>query len=251
MQIWVPQWSVRPPQNSEGASWFGGVPTGLAADRWPVCGECGAVMTPLLQLAPGPWLPRVPASCVLLVFKCESDAVCDFWEPDEVANRCLLVPSTELAGESHVPSAGANGETPVLPRLWVRDWVPSDDGITAEQARQIDDPVAFWALPDEITAVHGFDSNKLTKAGGAPYWTGNGPSDVPPRPRQLLFQVDNWITAIEPSEEVSAYIGDQDLRVAVAGSSVSAANFMSDGIAFVFDITPDDPLPTPRLAINR
>lgn len=252
MLIWVPRWSVKPPHNRvDESSFFGGVPTGLAAESWPVCGECSVVMTPLLQLAAGPWLPRIPDAHVLLVFKCESDEMCDFWDPDDVANRCLLIPVAELTAGAGAPESVASGETRILPHIWVTEWEQREDGITAEQAEQIDDPELFWQLPDEISAAHGYDSLKLTKAGGAPYWTGQGPSNDPPAPRQLLFQIDNWITLSDSPEDIAAHLSHVDELVTVSRSTVSAANFMSDGIAFVFDVTPAEPLPTLKLMISR
>ncbi|WP_381543542.1 hypothetical protein [Stackebrandtia endophytica] len=251
MQIWTPRWTVSPPERHGGTSRFGGLPRGLAVERWPVCGECGVAMTPLLQLAAGPWLPRIPVGHVLSVFKCEGLNICDFWKPDDVANRCLLVPETDLDSDAAVPASVEDGRTTVLPTFWISEWVASDDGITPEQADAINDPDRFWGLPDELQDSHGFDSLKLTKAGGPPYWTGNGPSREPERPRELLFQIDNWITLIDSPQAVADYLADASELVAVSDNVVSAANFMSDGIAFIFDVTPSAPLPTPKLVINR
>lgn len=252
MQIWVPRWSITPPApGAAPASWFGGLPTGLPADRWPVCGECDAPLTPLLQIAAGPWVPRIPADHVLLVFTCEGPDVCSFWDPDEIANRCMIVARDELTDSGPPPASVTDGRTRILPRLWVREWVPSEDGVTPEQALAVDDRAQFWDLPEEISLPHGFDSAWLTKAGGAPYWTANGPSPEPPHPRQLLLQIDTWLAVVEPPQDVADYLGDADTFVEVSGSTIGAANFCSDGIGYVFDITPDAETPTLRFVICR
>lgn len=251
MQIWTPHWTIEPPAQTRGASGFGGVVTGLATEDWPVCGECGTTMTLLLRLAAGPWIPRLPAGHVLLVFKCESEDVCDFWEPDDVANRSVLVHEDQLAGDDSLPADVSESRTHVLPQVWVKEWVATDDGVTAEQAMHLDDPELFWDLPEEVQFFHGFDSSLLTKAGGAPNWTGNGPSDEPPSPRALLFQIDNWIGLVDEPEAVRTWSDAAGDGVVVRDNQVSAANFLSDGIAYIFDVTPDAPVPTPRMLIAR
>lgn len=253
MQLWTPTWTITPPSDSPPtASHFGGVPFGLPTERWPVCAVCDVAMTPLLRLEPGPWLPRIPDDHVVLVFKCEGEDGCDFWEAEEGANACLLVPRADLATNPlPVPPAVADGDTPLLPQVWVGSWEPSDDGLTAEQAEAVDDPSQYWDLPEEVRAPHGFESVRLTKAGGAPYWTGNGPDDDPRRPRRLLFQIDNWITIAASPDALEDYVADYDYAYVGQGSVLSAANFMSDGIAYLFDVTPQAALPTLQLTIKR
>lgn len=251
MQIWTPQWSIDTPAHTRGESGFGGVASGLRPEDWPVCAECGIAMTFLLRLSAGPWLQRLPADHALLVFKCESDDVCDFWEPDDTANRSLLVHEDHLNHRGALPVDLVEGRSRVLPQLWVTEWVATDDGVTLEQAMHLDDPELFWDLPEEVQFFHGFESSRLTKAGGAPNWTGNGPSDEPPSPRALLFQIDNWIGLVDAPEAVRTWSDEAGAGVVVRENQVSAANFLSDGIAYVFDVTPDAPVPTPRMLIAR
>lgn len=215
-----------------------------------MCGDCGIVMSVLLQLVPGPWIPRIPKERVLFVFKCEADGVCEFWEADDVANRCLLVPTSELARQVEAPQSVVDGDTRILPRLWVSDWIRSDDGLDPELAAAIADPHQYSKLPEEIQQAHGFQSENYTKAGGAPNWTGNGPSADPPPPRKLLFQIDNFIHVTDP-EAAPVYFDPDDQYTYVSGNSVQSANFMSDGVAYIFDTAPDAPVPVPKLRINR
>ncbi|MHA7133136.1 hypothetical protein [Oerskovia turbata] len=252
MQQWTPTWTIKPSSaDPSSVSHFGGAPHGLPAERWPVCAACGVVMTPLLRLAPGPWLPRIPEDHVLLVFKCEGEDVCDFWDAESGANACLLVPRAELAAHPlPLPADVVEGHTRLLPQVWVGAWEPSDDGLTAEQAEAVDDPARFWDLPEEIQFPHDFDAARQTKAGGAPYWTGNGPDDDPPRPRRLLFQLDNWLVVAEPHGALVEHVAG-DRFAHVDDRALSAANLASDGIAYLFDVTPQAALPTLRLVVKR
>ncbi len=208
-------------------------------------------MTPLLHLTGGPWIPRVPAGHSLLIFKCEGPGICNFWEPDSIANRCLMVTRSALDGAPRLPRDVETEQTTILPRLWVKEWIPSEDGITPAQAEAINSPDRYWDLPDELHEFHEFDSKRFTKAGGAPYWTGNGPSPQPEGERQLLFQIDSWIHVAGSADDISGYCAQYGPYAHVSGNQISAANFMSDGTAYVFDTTPNEPIPTPGLVINR
>ena len=254
MQIWTPRWSIHRPIDADRlTSRIGGAVSGPAVADVPVCAECDEPMPLLLLLAAGPWLPQIPEGHVLLVYKCED--LCDFWESDGGANHCRIVPADGVV-DAAVDPAGSGGVPPVLPTIWITDWTESDDGVTPQQAEAIDDPDGFWDLPREFTFPHDFDRDKTTKAGGAPYWTGNGVQDDPPRPRRLLFQLDGWVTVAETAAEVSAFLPPEKLErngmyYSISESSIEVANFCSDGIGYVFDVTPDAAVPTPRFAIHR
>jgi hypothetical protein len=49
-------------------------------------------------------------------------------------------------------------------------------------------------LPKEFQFPHNFGYRLRTKAGGVPYWTANGPSQVPPRPFDYLMQIDTFLS---------------------------------------------------------
>lgn len=253
MQLWTPTWTITPPRaDPSSVSHFGGVPYGLPAERWPVCAQCGVVMTPLLCLEPGPWLPRVPEDHVALVFKCEDEGICDFWDGESGANACLLVSRAELAAQPLLlPADVVDGRTRLLPQVWVGAWEPSDDGLTAEQSEALDDPVRFWDLPEAIQFSHGFQTARLTKAGGAPYWTGNGPDDDPPRPRHLLFQIDSAIMVSDSRDALVEHVAGDGFSEIDDDGALSAANLALDGIAYLFDITPQAARPTLRLVVKR
>ena len=78
--------------------------------------------------------------------------------------------------------------------LWITGWQEHEDAIPQHMRPAYFDPHAFEALPQEIQFPHDFDSRLRTKAGGVPYWTANGPDQVPPRPFDYLMQIDTFLS---------------------------------------------------------
>ncbi len=167
-----PTWSVRKPENArpDAVCKVGGAPVGWPRD-WPVCALCSLPMSFLGQFTGDPLAPRLASGQTLFLFTCEHDSGCDFWDPVNGANACVLIPHDELgAHPTPIP-----GDTPVLLELWVSGWTSRDDGIPAELEESLHENGRFDELPEEVAFPHDFDSALLTKAGGAPYWTANGP----------------------------------------------------------------------------
>ena len=74
----------------------------------------------------------------------------------------------------------------MLLELWVSSWTSRDDGIPAELEESLHENGRFDELPEDVAFPHDFDSALLTKAGGAPYWTANGPYLLDPSDRLVL-----------------------------------------------------------------
>ena len=240
------------------ASKLGGLPWGLPAAQWPICAECDCPMSLVAQLAPSLAVPRISPASSLFVFKCERDSVCDFWEPDSGANACLLLPHAQMTeGVTPMPAAvpDASGKpqpdwikgqqaepAPVLQELWVHGWQTEDDRVPAELEPQYYD-ARFYDLPNDLQTPHGFEGRQRTKAGGVPYWTGNGNGCLPDSADRMLLQINTFV-----------YVGDgADTKASDAsqGEFVDFANFCSDGIGFVMDRTPQAPTPDPYFMILR
>jgi hypothetical protein len=164
----------------------------------------------------------------------------------------LLVDRAELgSGPAPLPSDVLDGRTRLLPQVWVGSWEPDDDGITPEQEAAIDDPDRYWDLPDEVQLPHGFDFRWRTKAGGAPYWTANGPAHGPGRPRRLVLQIDTGFVVTGRLAHLRAHVAGFDGAYVHDSGELQAANFCSDGTGYLFDTTPDAPTPTLRFTIMR
>jgi hypothetical protein len=254
------------------ASKFGGLPWGFPAAEWPACAECGCPMSFLAQFAEGPHLPRIGAGQSLFVFKCERDSICDFWEPFAGANACVVVPHGQMTagftpmppsrqpqpayrlvraeGEADAQDAAAETESesdaesdaesagPVLLELWVTDWRAEDDGVPPELEPHYYDP-RFYQLPDPYQVPHDFDSERNTKAGGVPYWTGNGNGCLSEAPGSLVLQIDSFLTVAEPHEAVVAYAEATGHDGYCHDGMVDIANFCSDGTGYLMDRSPD------------
>lgn len=260
------------------ASKFGGLPWGFPADAatpWPVCTECDCPMSFLAQFAHGDHLPRIGAGHSLFLFKCERDSICSFWEADGSANACIVVPhgrmgeafvtmphggtaklASQLAGADGMPRSAAtpahdSDDAPVLLELWVSGWRAQDDGIPPELEAHYYDQ-RFNHLPEAQQVPHGFDSVHCTKAGGVPYWTGNGNTCIPAEPGRMLLQIDNFLAVDGISPQALAdYAAAHGHEHASFGDAVEIANFCSDGIAYVMDKSPDAQAPSFYLMILR
>ena len=104
-----PTWSIRKPENTrpDAVCKVGGAPIGWPRD-WPACALCNLPMSFLGQFTGDPLAPRLASGQTLFLFTCEHDSGCDFWDPVNGANACVLIPHDELgAHPTPIP-----GDTP-------------------------------------------------------------------------------------------------------------------------------------------
>lgn len=217
---------------------FGGIPWGLPTYRWPVCRQCGLPMSSLAQIPvrghldqAGPLAGREDVSDrVLHVFVCERPTICFFWDPLEGANAAFFSALDALGASG---SDAAVPDASVLPEIWIQGWVAHDDPVPDELAPDFLDETRFWNLPDEVAAPHAFEGSLRTKLGGVPYWTGNGPQQVPRPPFRYLAQIDKWLTVPDAAE-----------------GGIDLANFCSDGTGYLF-VDPSQAALPAMFLINR
>ena len=171
-------------------------------------------MSFLGQCTGDPLAPRLASGQTLFLFTCEHDSGCDFWDPVNGANACVLIPHDELgAHPTPIPE-----ETPVLLELWVSSWTSRDDALPAKPG---DSP---QPTPEE---------DLFTKAGGTPYWTDNGPGYRIDPSDQMVLQIDTWVTVSDGQEALEAQAARFPDRAYTIKNRASIANLCSDGIAFV------------------
>ncbi|OKL52801.1 hypothetical protein EII12_10360 [Buchananella hordeovulneris] len=254
MQTFFPTWSLTPPSTAgpTTAHKVGGLPLGFPPHLWPTCRECGQPQSFLGQFAAHPALARLPAGHTLYLFKCDSDNVCFFWEPEHGANACFLLPHSELTA---APTPAPPGNTGVLLELWATAWRAQDDGVPAELEPQFYDE-RFFDLPEETAYPLGFDGEVFTKAAGLPYWAlrGGMPADFAPGSRVLL-QLDYRLQVADGAAALAAGVAAASDYLTgyteVDDDMVGIANFLLDGVGYVVDTTPSAPAPTFRLFLTR
>jgi len=211
---------------------FGGLPWGFPQRMWPVCEECGGLMSHLAQLPHEPATMPIGEGRVLFVFKCESDNVCSFWEHDGGANAVVDIDRAALGDSVTTPPDNEQGAPALLREIGITSWDAKDDGVPAEAAPSFYSYAAFDELPDAIAHPHQWQSGWHTKSGGVPYWTANGAQAQPDMPPgRLLLQIDNWLQL-------------------EGGDSAEIANFCSDGTAYVF-VDRSGATPIYSMFINR
>jgi hypothetical protein len=116
-----------------------------------------------------------------------------------------------------------------LPEIWLAGWEAFNDPVPPELADAVTDPRRWM---HELTEEMQFPKQTRTKLGGAPWWTGNGPQQVPQAPFVYLMQIDQFLDV--DGEE----------------GTVEFGNFCSDGTCYVF-IDPTPAVPRAMMYINR
>lgn len=277
---------------------FGGLPWGLSLHLWPDCRECGRPMALLAQL------PHMPPALdlgdpqwVLHLFQCTT-AGCSTWSYDEGCNAAFVTPRGLLSeGLSHHPafpsldvheerhsgeiSSSSAKEFAMHGEIWIKGWREHEDEIPEHLHASYFDPDRFYKLPKELQFPHDFESCLATKAGGAPYWTANGPSglpEIPGAPFEYLMQIDTHLCLRGPAPapsligcDVYFFHGDSGMETHSVSEAdrkenapwsvmhearlndqyaVEFANFGSDGVAYVF-INRSAPRPEVLLFWNR
>jgi hypothetical protein len=254
MISYLPRWAVAvlQPAQDRLLSKVGGVPWGMPAELWPMC--CGHPQKLFAQLVhEPPMLDLGEDGAVLHLFQCADCLGVDGAE----GCAAFLVPRARMGkglvttpDYDHDGGLGGrlNGE------LWVTGWTPFDDGIDASRLPEFYDEPKLWKLQEEFDYIDWFDGPHMTRAGGAPRWTGNGPQSVPPKPYEFLMQIDSGLYPRSelPADDVADRLArNVDLPHGRAPKAVPPwsldeaedrpgylcaehANLGSDGTAYVF-----------------
>jgi len=83
--------------------------------------------------------------------------------------------------------------SPLIGEVWITGWKEHDDGIPSARLPEFFDERRLWKLHDEFPQIDWFGSRGMTKSGGSPRWTGNGPMDYPRPPFEFLLQIDDYL----------------------------------------------------------
>lgn len=185
---------------------IGGVPWGLPADLWPSC--CGYPQKLLAQFRHDPPMLDLGApGSVLFLFQCLE--CCGF---DECGHSVLIIEASKLAdGPVRIPGYDQICDLggPLVGEFLLDGWTENDDGIPEERLSDFLDDRAYWTLESEFPDIDFLDPLARTRFGGAPRWTVNGPGQVPPRPFEFLFQINNCLYFDGPApqaDEVGCWV---------------------------------------------
>ncbi|MBB3137765.1 hypothetical protein FHS26_005533 [Rhizobium pisi] len=244
---------------------LGGRPWGFPQARWPVCPDCFYPMSMVAQLEHDP--PAIDlgsAGGVLHLFFC-ANLLCLSYG----AGGCeaVILRCEEIGHGLTEQPPDEDGNQSINGEVWISGWEPHDDPVPPEQVSSFYDDGDHMNLPDDIAQPFGFDSRWNTKAGGVPYWTGNGvtldPSSITCPPFEFLLQIHQMVYidgAAPPADVVGCTVsiykeiaGETEwehhapTKPPAASSPMSViaehgaqsygvdfVNFGSDGTAFVF-----------------
>lgn len=123
---------------------------------------------------------------VLYLFQC----LACFGIPDSGRVGFIVEPTDLGSAAVRVPDYDAECEGQrLIGELWIAGWRDEEDGIPATRLPEFFDEGNLWALQDEFPNIDWYSN--MTKFGGSPRWTGNGPMNFPPPPFEFLLQLGN------------------------------------------------------------
>lgn len=199
---------------------FGGVPLGLAPDRWPHCADCGKSQSLLAQLQhDAERLDLGGEGRVLLVFQCSHDpGMCESWDQSAGANAAFVIEASELGP---FPTPIPDDNPPLDPTIEIVGWVAHDDDIPDSERPLFMADASLSTMTDEQRER----SVAATRLGSVPFWIQN--ADEAPVGWRFAGQLD--------STDQATYPGN------------SAPNFGDSGIAYLFLRDQGDGLPEARM----
>jgi hypothetical protein len=191
MRFFMPRFKIATmlPAQDRLLSKIGGLPWGLPQRLWPTC--CGKPQKLLAQFCHEPQILDLGAAdTVLHLFQCmECLGICN--EAGRAAflvDRAVLGDALTIIEGCDLPGDMGDG---LIGEAWIEGWDEEDDRIPESRLAEFFSRRSLWAIQDEFSDIDWFDGRHMTKFGGTPRWTGNGPMSFPARPFEFLFQVNN------------------------------------------------------------
>jgi len=197
MKYFSPQFKIATlaPKQKRLRSKIGGVPWGLPAKRWPKC--CGFPQKLLAQLChKPPMLDLGTTGTVLYLFQCLECLGIDglgSGKSDSGGRAAFILHRSEMGsgfttvdGFDHSPEMGER----LIGEAFIEGYQNADDGIPESRLPEFYKEESVWALHEEFSQINWFGEG-MTKFGGSPRWTGNGPMSCPRKPYEFLFQLNS------------------------------------------------------------
>lgn len=214
---------------------LGGIPWGLPAELWPMCGQCGKPQSLLAQFVHHRErlnLGREGRS--LFVFLCGQDpGMCSEWEGGGGGNACFVVePEQLIAGLSSVPPKA------VVPDREVRivGWVERDDGLSKQQVDVFIDQDKWDALEEDQREDLFGKPEQCTRLGSVPTWIQSS-SEAPQGGWRFVGQLDSDHRLLTPpapwAKDVRAVKTNPDNPLDMT-YFCTGPNFGDAGIGYIF-----------------
>jgi len=171
---------------------IGGVPWGLPIEKWPYC--CNAPQKLLAQILHEPPYVNLGGDFVLYLFQCLE--CCGI---DQEGRGVALVKRSDIS-DSPVTVADYDRQSELgeslIGELFFDGWDMVDDGIPESRLTGFFEERRYWALQDDFPEIRWFAD--MSRFGGSPRWTGNGPLNPPSSPFEFLFQLNTWLDVPGP-----------------------------------------------------
>jgi len=113
-----------------------------------------------------------------------------------------------MTGALTNPPPDEDADLVINGELWITGWQLHEDAVSPDQASLFYDDRSYMELPDSIANPFDFAPKWDTKAGGVPYWGGNGvtldPDHIPCPPFEFLFQIHEtvYLDGMPPEPDV-------------------------------------------------
>jgi hypothetical protein len=230
MRYFVPDICPAPeaPPEKTAKDKFGGMPFGLAQDKWPRCGDCGKSQSLLAQLNHDHVrldLGRVGR--ILFVYQCNHHpGMCATWDARSGANTCVIVEPEELG---HRPTEPPHDRPTVEHEVRVLGWIEKDDGVPTSLAPAFFASHSLDQLSDDVRRRITW----ATRLGGVPRWL-QGPEDGTGPDWQFAGQFDSTHSFLRPPKLRHGWISEDSERFEDRTHVGAGPNFGDGGIAYLF-----------------
>ena len=189
---------------------LGGHPWGFPKHRWPVCPDCGYPMSMVAQFEhASPVIDLGKTGGVLHLFYC-ANLLCMGYGVGGC--QAMVLPREEIGSGLTPQPPDKEGDQVINGELWITGWERHEDSVSPDQASLFYDDVRYMKLPDEIANPFDFSPQWDTKAGGVPYWGGNGVTldyaSIPCPPFEFLLQIHQTVYVDSEPSAVDVIGGD-------------------------------------------
>ncbi len=229
MLYYVPEIDTVQPSKSaaDSVEKLGGLPYGLHASLWPHCKDCGRPQSFLAQFShDAARLDLGREGRHLFIFQCNHDpGMCSTWEWGSGANACVVVEPENFTASGSTPLPSA--DVPVELEVWIREWLPRDDGLDSELRTRFFNDDEYFALDADTRGA----ATQETKLGSIPFWI-QAPNEAP-EGYEFAGQLDSFYSFYSEPHRVEPWMSADEKAWEGRKYVAEGPNF-GGGIAYLF-----------------